>query len=94
LEISELVIIFAFVKKEHMIMSTTTLYSLRDYLYGTMSADEMMWLVEELTNYIRKGDDIQSYTIEELDSRIDKSERDAIEGRYRTHEELFASIMN
>lgn len=77
-----------------MIMSTTTLYSLRDYLYGTMSADEMMWLVEELTNYIRKGDDIQSYTIEELDSRIDKSERDAIEGRYRTHEELFASIMN
>ena len=75
-------------------MSTTTLYSLRDYLYGTMSADEMMWLVEELTNYIRKGDDIQSYTIEELDSRIDKSERDAIEGRYRTHEELFASIMN
>ncbi len=77
-----------------MIMSTTTLYSLRDYLYGTMSADEMMWLVEELTNYIRKGNDIQSYTIEELDSRIDKSERDAIEGRYRTHEELFASIMN
>ncbi len=75
-------------------MSTTTLYSLRDYLYGTMSADEMMWLVEELTNYIRKGNDIQSYTIEELDSRIDKSERDAIEGRYRTHEELFASIMN
>ena len=94
MEISELVIIFEFVKKEHMIMSTTTLYSLRDYLYGTMSADEMMWLVEELTNYIRKGDDIQSYTIEELDSRIDKSERDAIEGRYRTHEELFASIMN
>ena len=77
-----------------MIMSTTTLYSLRDYLYGTMSADEMMWLVEELTNYIRKGDELQSYTIEELDARIDKSERDAIEGRYRTHEELFASIMN
>ena len=77
-----------------MIISTTTLYSLRDYLYGTMSADEMMWLVEELTNYIRKGDDIQSYTIEELDSRIDNSQRDAIEGRYRTHEELFASIMN
>ena len=75
-------------------MSTTTLYNLRDYLYGTMSADDMIWLVEELTNYIRKGDDIQSYTIEELDSRIDKSERDAIEGRYRTHEELFASIMN
>lgn len=75
-------------------MSTTTLYSLRDYLYGTMSADDMIWLVEELTNYIRKGDELQPYTIEELDARIDKSERDAIEGRFRPHEELFANIMN
>ena len=86
-------IIFA-IEKERMIMSTTTLYSLRDYLYGTMSADDMIWLVEELTSYIRKGDELQSYTIEELDARIDKSERDAIEGRFRTHEELFANIKN
>ena len=75
-------------------MSTTTLYNLRDYLYGTMSADDMIWLVEELTNYIRKGDELQSYTIKELDARIDKSERDAVEGRFKTHEELFANIMN
>ena len=75
-------------------MSTATLNGLRDYLYGTLSKEDMVWLVEELIHYVRREDDLKPYTIEELDARIDKSERDAVEGRYRTHEEVFASIMN
>ena len=87
--------IFANVKHvKRRYMSTATLTNLRDYLYGTMSAEDMIWLVEELTGYIRKGEELKPYTMEELDARIDKSERDAAEGRFRTHEEVFANIMN
>ena len=73
-------------------MSTATLTGLRDYLYGTMSANDMIWLVEELTSYIRREGELKPYTTEELEARIDKSERDAAEGRFRTHEEVFANI--
>lgn len=73
-------------------MSTATLTSLRDYLYGTMSANDMMWLVEELSSHLRMESDLKPYTLEELNARIDESERDAAEGRYRTHEEVFANI--
>ena len=31
-------------------MSTQALTGLRDYLYGTLSTNDMMWLVEELQN--------------------------------------------
>jgi hypothetical protein len=31
-------------------MSTQVLAGLRDYLYGTLSTNDMMWLVEELQN--------------------------------------------
>ena len=51
-------------------MSTATLTNLRDYLYGTLSAEEMLWLVDELTDHIRKGDELKPYTIEELHARI------------------------
>lgn len=75
-------------------MSNTSLYGLRDYLYGTMSSDEMIWLIEELTKYIRKDNELSPYAKEELDARIDKSERDSSEGRFKTHEEVFAHILN
>lgn len=31
-------------------MSTQSLTGLHDYLYGTLSTNDMMWLVEELQN--------------------------------------------
>ncbi|MBR4645177.1 MAG: hypothetical protein IKO73_08505 [Bacteroidaceae bacterium] len=75
-------------------MSTQALTGLRDYLYGTLSTNDMMWLVEELQNYIRKEDSPEPYTMEELHARIAKSERDAKEGRFRTHEEIFTELLN
>jgi len=47
-------------------MSTQALTGLRDYLYGTLSTNDMMWLVGELQNYIRKEDLPKPYTKEEL----------------------------
>ena len=73
-------------------MSTTLLEGLRDYLCGTLSTDDMMWLVGEMEEYVRKEGTPKPYTMEELQERIAKSERDAEEGRFRTHEEVFADI--
>jgi hypothetical protein len=33
---------------------------------------------------------LKPYTIEELHARIAKAERDSAEGRYRSHDEVFA----
>ena len=75
-------------------MSTTALSSLRDYLLGTLSVNDMTWLMEELAGYIQKEQRPEPYTMDELNTRIDKSERDAAEGRVWSHEEVFASILN
>lgn len=73
-------------------MSTLALTGLRDYLYGTLSTNDMIWLVEELSSYVRNEDALKPYTIEELHERIAKSERDFAEGRYITSEELFNDL--
>ena len=63
-------------------MSTATPTNLRDYLYGTLSTADMMWLVEEMKDYMRSsGERLKPYTIEELHARIAQSERDIAEGR-------------
>lgn len=73
-------------------MSTATLIGLRDYLYGTLSADDMVWLVEELKAYVRKDGKPKPYTVEELHDRIAKAERDFAEGRYLTDDEVFSDL--
>jgi hypothetical protein len=73
-------------------MSTQALTGLRDYLTGTLSANDMVWLVEELAGFLRKDDALKPYTIEELHARIAKSERDFAEGHYMTSEELFSDL--
>ncbi len=73
-------------------MSTQAMAGLRDYLTGTLSTSDMMWLVEELTSYVRKDAALEPYTIEELHARIAKSERDFAEGRYIASKELFGDL--
>ncbi|MBO4551554.1 MAG: hypothetical protein J5733_12555 [Bacteroidaceae bacterium] len=73
-------------------MSTQALTGLRDYLTGTLSTNDMMWLVEELKEYVRKGEALEPYTIEELHERIAQSERDFAEGRYFTDDEVFEDL--
>lgn len=73
-------------------MSTATLTSLRDYLYGTMSANDMMWLVEELSSHLRRESDLKPYTLEELNARIDQSERDVAEGRVYDFDDVMREL--
>ena len=73
-------------------MSTAKLMDLRNYLYSTLSIDDMVWLVEELKNYVRKDSKPEPYTIEELHARIAQSELDFAEGRYYTDTEVFADL--
>ena len=58
-------------------MSTATLSNLRDYLCGTLSISDMIWLVEEMKNFMRGPEEkLKPYTMEELNARIDQSERE------------------
>ncbi len=41
---------------------------------------------------IRKDETLPPYTLEELNARIAKSEQEAVEGRYMSHQEVFESI--
>lgn len=70
-------------------MSTTALTNLRDYLTGTLSTDDIMWLVEEMKDFMRgKEEKLKPYTIEEIHTMIEESERDIEEGRVTSHEEM------
>lgn len=70
-------------------MSTTALTNLRDYLTGTLSTDDIMWLVEEMKDFMRgKEEKLNPYTIEEIHTMIEESERDIEEGRVTSHEEM------
>lgn len=74
-------------------MSTATLTGLRDYLYGTLSATDMMWLVEEMKDYMRSSEErLKPYTIEELHARIAQSERDIAEGRVYDFDEVMHEL--
>lgn len=69
-------------------MSTQALTGLRDYLYGTLSTNDMMWLVEELQNYIRKEESPEPYTNEELNAMIDASEADIAAGKVYDNDDV------
>ena len=70
-------------------MSTTALTNLRDYLTGTLSREDMMWLMEEMRDFMRgKEENLKPYTSEEIHAMIEESERDIAEGRVTSHEEV------
>lgn len=70
-------------------MSTTALTNLRDYLTGTLSPDVMMWLMEELKDFMRgKEEKLKPYSVEEIHAMIEQSECDIEEGRVTSHEDM------
>ncbi len=74
-------------------MSTTALTNLRDYLTGTLSREDMMWLMEEMRDFMRgKEENLKPYTIEEIHAMIEESERDIAEGRVYDFDEVMAEI--
>ena len=70
-------------------MSTATLTSLLDYLYGTLSPNNMRWVGEHLIEYAKKEEHAPvPYTKEEINTMLDLAEADFEAGLGIPHEEV------
>ena len=70
-------------------MSLETLTSLRDYLYGTLSTENMLWLAGQLESYA-KSVEKDIYTKEDIYNIINEGEKQISDGKYKTTEEVFS----
>lgn len=68
--------------------------NLLEYLYGTLTVDNMRWVGEHLIEHARKEEESspKPYTIEELHARIAQSERDAAEGRFQDFDDFMREL--
>lgn len=71
-------------------MSTAALNSLRDYLYGTLSPENMRWLSQQLAERAEQQESLKPYTKKELLDRVEKSHQQLSDGKYYTTEEVIA----
>ena len=74
-------------------MSTATLNGLRNYLYDTLTPANLIWLGTQLTEYGRRQErQLKPYTKEELMARIELSEQQFDEGKYKDFDEAMAEL--
>ena len=71
-------------------MSTATLNNLLEYLYGTLTPNNMKWLGEHLIERAEKEKAIPVYTKEELIQMAELGRKQIEEGNYYTTEEVLA----
>jgi hypothetical protein len=71
-------------------MSEATLTSLLEYLYGALTPSNQRWLAAHLIENANavESESMKPYTMEEINARLDQSERDFAEGNYYSHEEV------
>ena len=70
-------------------MSTTTLTSLHDYLYGAFTSNNIRWVAKHLIEHTEKKEPSQKpYTIEDFHARIARAEADIAARRITIHEEV------
>ena len=76
--------------KKQNTMSTATLTNLRDYLYGTLSPTNMIWLGTQLTEYGHQHENHAPvpYTMEEVNDMLDVAEANFEAGLGIPHEEV------
>ena len=70
-------------------MSTATLNSLLEYLYGTLTPSNMRWVGEHLIEHAYRQESEKPYTMEEINARIDKAERESAAGLGIDGEDMF-----
>ena len=74
-------------------MSTATLTGLLEYLYGTLTPNNMRWvgehLIERATKEEEEASTLQPFTMEEIDAMLDEAEQDFEAGEFLTHDEVF-----
>ena len=74
-------------------MSEATLNGLLEYLYGTLSPSNMIWVAEHLIQQAQREDEeITPYTMEEITARIAQSERDSAEGKVYDFDDVMREI--
>ena len=64
-------------------MSRESLEHLRDYIQLTLSPSDISWLADELFLLSQKSQQLEPYTIEELEARVTVSEQQIAEGRWK-----------
>ena len=72
-------------------MSTTALQGLLDYLYGTLSPNNMRWVAEHLVMQADKVEnpDLKPYTMDEINAMLDEAEADFEAGKGIPDEEVW-----
>lgn len=74
-------------------MSTAALTGLRDYLTGTLSTANMLWLSEQLAEYAKKKvERPRPLTLKEMNAMLDEAERDFEAGLGIPHEEVMREM--
>ena len=75
-------------------MSTATLTSLLDYLYGTLSADNMRWVAEHLMEHARQKDELSKkpYTMEDINTMLDEAEKNIAAGNTIPSEQVWLEL--
>ncbi len=74
-------------------MSKDALYGLRDYLVGTLSPGNMLWLATQLTECAEKADaHIKRYTMDDINDIIDDAEREIAAGEGMVSEDLWREM--
>ena len=62
--------------------------NLLEYLYGTLSPDNMRWVGKHLIEHADKEESLKPYTMEEIHAMIDESERQIAAGQCKPIEEV------
>ena len=62
--------------------------NLLEYLYGTLTADNMRWVGEHLIEHAKMEEPLKPYTMEEIHAMLDEAEADFAAGKGIPHEEV------
>lgn len=71
-------------------MSTAALEGLLEYLYGTLSPDNMLWVANHLIDRAKLADssELKPYTMEEINAMLDEAEANFAAGKGIPDEEV------
>ena len=66
---------------------------LLDYLYSTLTPDNMRWMAMHLMEHARSEEESQKpYTIEELHQMVAEGEQQFAEGKWQDSEDMFREL--
>ena len=66
--------------------------SLLEYLYGTLTPNNMRWVGEHLIQFADNEENLKPYTIEELHQMVVESEREIAAGLCQDSEDVFREL--